>query len=153
VPFLTINTFISRVINAEKKVSRSFYFQFGFNLSLLILLILITPYYGEYGFIFTMLIAYFLYITLVSIFLFKWIMPFIIYRDVLKSFGVIFLFNIPLILIYYKIFGTLTSVIQLILIACSYYLLIIILNHFIKINSSTHFHLSNFLKFIYLKVK
>lgn len=153
VPCLTINTFISRLMTADKKVSQSFYFQIIFNLILLLLLVVFSRYYAEQGFIFIMLIAYYLYITVVGIFLFKWLMPFIVYQDVLKSFAVILVFNMPLIFIYYKLFGPHQPAPNLILFTFSYYILIILINHFTKINNSTHFHLSGIFKMIALKRK
>lgn len=153
VPCLTINTFISRLMTADKKVSQSFYFQLGFNVILLLLLVIVSHYYAVYGFISIMLSAYYLYITIIGIFLFRWLMPFIAYKNVLRTLAVILLFNMPFIYVYYELFGTHQTVPILILLTFGYYMVIIIINHFFKINSSTHFHLSGILKMIMLKTK
>ena len=153
VPFLAINTFISRIMTADKKVSQAFYFQLVFNTTVLLLLMIFTKYFNEEGFIFTMLLSYFLYITIASVFLFRWLMPFICYLSVLRSFGIILLYNAPLAFICYKLFYGEQTIISLIGISCSYYLILITINHFIKINNSMHFHLSGILKLIALKIR
>ena len=103
-PCFTINTFITRVMTAGKKVSQTFFFQLGFNISALILIIFVTRAFHEKGFIISMLVAYYFYIILVCIFLFRWLMPFINYPAVIKNMLLIFLFNLPFLWIYYEIF-------------------------------------------------
>ncbi|MBA2249353.1 MAG: hypothetical protein H0W12_04085 [Chitinophagaceae bacterium] len=146
VPCLTIDSFTSKIITAQKKVREAFYFQLGFNVVLFAILLVATRYYVEYGFIFSYLLVYYIYVCVAGIFLFRWLVPFIMYKNVLKSFAGIMLFNIPVIVIYYFIFGIHQPVPILILITFAYYLIIVIANHFIKINRATSFHLSNILK-------
>jgi peptidoglycan biosynthesis protein MviN/MurJ (putative lipid II flippase) len=150
-PCLTINTFISRLMTADKKVSQAFYFQLGFNIIFLLLLLGVTYFYAVNGFIFTMLSTYYFYIGIACIFVFRWIMPFINYKSALKSLGLIFLYNIPFVFICYNAFEIHQPLTGLVLIGTLYYLVIIITNHFIKINKGVDAFFTSILKFFQLK--
>ena len=95
-PCLAINTFLTRLLIAIKKVNQSFYFQIGFNVSMLIIVFLSTSMFYLQGFIWSTLIAYYLYSTVACIFLMRWLMPYIKYIAFLKLFLRIVLINIPL---------------------------------------------------------
>ena len=70
-PCFTLNTFITRLMTAEKKVSQTFLFQLGFNIISLVVLIFVTREFQEKGFVIAMLLAYYVYVTVVCIFLFR----------------------------------------------------------------------------------
>ena len=152
-PCFTINTFITRLMTAGKKVSQTFFFQLGFNISALILIIFVTQAFQEKGFIISMLFAYYFYIIVVCIFLFRWLMPFINYPVVIKNMLLIFLFNLPLLLIFYKIFDRHQSVPVFLMLSAGYYAIVLIVNHFIKINKATDSYFSNIMKMLLLKIK
>ena len=152
-PCLTINTFIARVMTAGKKVSQTFFFQLGFNIGALILLIFVTRAFQQQGFIISMLFAYYFYILFVCIFLFRWLMPFINYPVVIKNMLLIFLFNLPLLLIFYNIFNRNQSIPVFLMISAGYYAVVLIINHFIKINRATDAYFSNIIRMLMQKIK
>ena len=152
-PCLAINTFISRLMTAGKKVSHAFYFQLGFNLSMLILILLFTKFYKESGFVITMLSSYYFYICVVCIFLFKWLMPFIAYKNVIKSMVLIFLYNLPFLWIFYKIFGESQPIPILVMIAMLYYAAVLGFNYFIKISRPTDLYIVRTINLVRLKIR
>ncbi|MEP7163336.1 MAG: lipid II flippase MurJ [Ferruginibacter sp.] len=144
-PCLTINTLNTRVLTAGKKVSQTFFFQLGFNISALMLIILVTRTFGEQGFIISMLAAYYFYVMVVCIFSFRWLMPFIKYPVVIKNMLLIFLYNLPFLWIFYEIFDRDQPVHIFLAISVLYYAAILIINHFIKINKAADSYFSNIL--------
>ncbi len=152
-PCFTINTFITRLMTAAKKVSQTFFFQLGFNISALILIIFVTQAFQEKGFVISMLFAYYFYIMIVCVFLFRWLMPFINYPVVIKNMLLIFLFNLPLLWIFYEIFDRHQSIPVFLMISVAYYAVVLIINHFIKINKATDSYFSNIMKMLLLKIK
>lgn len=152
-PCLTINTLTTRVMTAGKKVSQTFFFQLGFNISALILTIFVTKAFQEKGFIISMLAAYYFYVMVVCIFSFRWLMPFINYPAVIKNMLLIFLFNLPFLWIFYEIFDRHQSIPVFLMISAGYYAVILIVNHFIKINKATDSYFSNIMKMLLLKIK
>lgn len=151
-PCFTVNTFSTRIMTAAKKVSQAFFFQLGFNVSALFLIIFITGRFGEDGFIISMLMAYYFYVSIITVFLFRWLMPFINYLGILKSMGMVFLFNLPLLWITYQVFGEYRSLQGFLLISVGYYAVALIVNHFININKAIDLYFSNFLKTMILKI-
>ncbi|MEP6615513.1 MAG: lipid II flippase MurJ [Ginsengibacter sp.] len=152
-PCLTINTFISRLMTADKKVSQAFYFQLGFNILLLLLLLVSSYYYAVNGFIFTMLFTYYFYIGVVCIFVFKWIMPFIDYPNVLSTLGKMMVFNVPFVFIWYNLIGHHPNLVLFIGSAFLYYAAIIAVNHYIKINETANSFFLSVVKLIQLKTQ
>lgn len=147
-PCFTINTLITRMMTAGKKVSQTFFFQLGFNISALILIVFITRSFAEKGFVISMLFAYYFYVSVVCIFLFRWLMPYINYTGIIKNTTLICLYNLPFMWIFYELFNRHPSVPVFIMLSAGYYAVIIIANHFIKINSAADSYFSNILKSI-----
>ncbi len=152
-PCLSINTFITRIMTAGKKVSQTFFFQLGFNISALLLIIFVTRSFAEKGFIISMLLSYYFYILVVCIFLFKWLMPFIDYSRVIKSLFLIFLYNLPVLWIFYEIFDRQPSIPLFLLISAGYYIIVLAVNHFFRINKATESYFSNSIKMLLSKIK
>ena len=140
-------------MTAGKKVSHAFYFQLGFNLSMLILILFFTKFYKENGFVITMLSSYYFYICVVCIFLFKWLMPFIAYKNVIKSMVLIFLYNLPFLWIFYKIFGESQPVPMLVMIAMLYYAAVLGINYFMKISRPTDLYIVRTINLVRLKIR
>jgi peptidoglycan biosynthesis protein MviN/MurJ (putative lipid II flippase) len=151
-PCFMINTFITRLMTAGKKVSQTFLFQLGFNMSALLLIIFVTRAYKETGFVIAMLCAYYFYITVVCVFLFKWLMPFIDYYKVIKNAALIFLYNLPFLWISYELFDRHQTVPMFLLISAGYYGVVLLLNHLIKISRSADLYFSNIIGMV-LKMK
>lgn len=152
-PCFTINTLITRVMTAGKKVSQTFFFQLSFNLSALLLMIFFTRAFMEKGFIISMLVAYYFYVTVVCIFLFKWLMPFINYTSVIKTMGLIFLFNLPVMWIFSLIFDRQQPIPLFFIISIGYYAIVLIVNHVFKINKLTDDYFSHFAGKLLPKIK
>ena len=152
-PCFTINTLITRVMTAGKKVSQTFFFQLGFNLTALLLMIFFTQAYQEKGFIISMLAAYYFYVTVVCVFLFRWLMPFIHYTGVIKTMALILLFNLPFMWIFSVIFDRHQSLPVFLMISIGYYAVVLIINHLIKINKQTDLYFSDFAKKFLVKIK
>lgn len=152
-PCFTINTFITRIMTAEKKVSQTLFFQLGFNIIALILIIFITKEYRESGFVISMLIAYYFYISVICIFLFRWLMPFINYTAVIKTMILIILFNLPVLWTFYKIFDQHQSITAFLLISLGYYLVVLYINHLFKINKATDEYFSGIIRLLIQKIK
>jgi len=129
-------------MTAEKKVSQSFYFQLGFNISALIIIILVTKLFKQTGFIWAMLSAYYFYICFVCIFLFKWIMPYISYEKAVKSLLLIFLYNIPFLLITHIACEQRQPVLIFIVATAVYFLAVILINQYVVVSKSTKLLLS-----------
>ncbi len=145
-PCFTINTLITRVMTAGKKVSQTFFFQLGFNLSALLLMIFFTRTFQEKGFIISMLLSYYFYVTIVCIFIFKWLMPFINYFSVIKKMALIFLFNLPFVWIFYRLFDLHQSISGFLLISAGYYIVVLVVNHFIKLNKTFDIYFSSIVR-------
>lgn len=152
-PCLTINTFIARVMTAEKKVSQTFFFQLGFNTGALLLIIFVTKAFREQGFVISMLAAYYIYITFVCVFLFRWLLHYINYMHVIKTMVLIFLLNLPVLFIFYKIFESHQTLTVFLLISVLYYAVVLGLNHFIKISKSTEYYFSGIINTLRLKIR
>ncbi|MBS1733526.1 MAG: hypothetical protein JST02_09535 [Bacteroidetes bacterium] len=135
-PCYTVNTFIARVMTAGKKVSQSFFFQLGFNMSALLIIILMTRYFQQQGFVAGMLIAYYMYVLVVGVVIFRYLMPFINYLAVIKKMGLFFLFNLPFLFVFYKMFGHIQSIFAVGLIYMLYFSVIILVNHFLTISNT-----------------
>ena len=152
-PCFTINTLITRVMTAGKKVSQTFFFQLGFNLTALLLMIFFTQAYQEKGFIISMLAAYYFYVTVVCVFLFRWLMPFIHYTGVIKTMALILLFNLPFMWIFSVIFDRHQSLPVFLMISIGYYAVVLIVNHLVKINKLTDLYFSDFTNKFLSKIK
>jgi len=113
-PCISINTFLSRLLMSIKKVNQSFYFQVGFNVVMLIAIFICTKFFYLHGFMWSMLIVYYLYSTVICIFLMKWLMPYIEYRKFLWLFVQIILLNLPLCIIFLLFFKHLVLIIPVV---------------------------------------
>ena len=127
-PCMAINTFLSRLLIAIKKVNESFYFQVGFNLFILANIYIFTKLFGFHGFIWTVLSINYLYFTVVCIFQMKWLMPYIKYVQFLKLLLEIILLNLPLFIIAVLFFKD-----SLLIIPFIYIGLLLILNRIFKV--------------------
>jgi putative peptidoglycan lipid II flippase len=155
-PCYLINTFVSRIMTAEKKVSQSFLFQLGFNIGSLILIIFVTKFFKETGFVCAMLSAYYFLIGVLSYFLMNWVMPYVNYLKSVRSLLLIILYNLPFLLIFYKLFDRHQSIPVFLMISVCYYAVVIIINHFIKINKLADEYFStliNVIRKFFLKEK
>lgn len=150
-PCFTLNTLITRVMTAGKKVSQTFFFQLGFNLTALMLMVFFTSVFQEKGFIISMLVSYYIYVTIVCIFIFKWLMPFIKYTGVIKTLAVIFLFNVPFFLVFYYLFDQHQSIYGFLLISAGYYLVVLLVNHFVKLNKTADSYFSGLVRVLISK--
>lgn len=151
-PCLAINTFISRMMTAGKKVSQAFFFQIGFNITILLLLILGTVFWKVPGFIGAMLATYYFYILFICIYVFKWLMPFVNYKQVIRSMLLIFLYNLPFLWIIDHFYGQVQELYWLAIITLVYYSVILLVNHYIKISQSTESYISHAIKTVRLKM-
>jgi O-antigen/teichoic acid export membrane protein len=113
-PCISINTFLSRLLMSIKKVNQSFYFQVGFNIVMLVAIFVFTKLFYLKGFMWSMLTVYYLYSTVVCIFLMKWLMPYIEYRKFLWLFLQIILLNLPLCIIFLLFFKHLVFIIPVV---------------------------------------
>ncbi len=150
-PCYTVNTFIARVMTAGKKVSQSFFFQLGFNVSALILIIIGTRFFKQQGFVAGMLSAYYIYVLAIGIIIFRVLMPFIDYMAIIRKMTLFFLFNFPFLFLFYKLFGHIQSIFAIALIYVVYFLLILVINHFLKINDTVKAFTTDFYKKIITK--
>jgi putative peptidoglycan lipid II flippase len=150
-PCLLLMTLITRAITAVRKVGKSFYFQIGFNIISLGLLLAATHFFGEYGFVITIISSHYLYILIACFFLLKWLMPFIDYASTLKALGMLLLFNIPFTILCYTIFGIDQPLVVLVLIGLVYYLTILIVNYFVRANNSVNLYFTYLVRFVFAR--
>jgi len=86
----------------------------GFNVVMLIAIFICTKFFYLHGFMWSMLIVYYLYSTVICIFLMKWLMPYIEYRKFLWLFVQIILLNLPLCIIFLLFFKHLVFIIPVV---------------------------------------
>ncbi len=132
-PCFLLVTFITRVLTANRKVSQSFYFQIVFNLVSLGSLYIGFRLYQGNGFLIAMLVTYYLYITIGCLLLFKWLLPYISYKQTLRQLMLMALLNIPFLLVC-KMLAPVHSIGLLAMVAFIYYGLLMIVNHFLRVN-------------------
>jgi putative peptidoglycan lipid II flippase len=137
-PFLAINTMGARMLMATHRVKESFWFQIIVNVTLVILIFIGVRQFQIMGYLWAMLSIYLLS-TVFQYFLFRSILPFVRYVEVLKSFFKLAILNVCIGVLVYSI----TDIIFkhemvpgfIILFSGTLFIgILLILNNFLKIN-------------------
>jgi peptidoglycan biosynthesis protein MviN/MurJ (putative lipid II flippase) len=137
-PMLAINTMGARMLMATHHVKEGFWFQVSFNVVLVVLIFAGVRQFQIMGYLWAMLIIYLLS-TFMQYYLFRYILPFVKYTEVLKSFFKLIILNIGIGAIVYTITGIVLkdrmgSAVTLLFSGLLYLGILLKLNSFLKIN-------------------
>jgi putative peptidoglycan lipid II flippase len=137
-PMLAINTMGARMMMATHHVRESSWFQIITNIILVILIFIGVRQFQVMGYLMAMLIIYFLS-TVAQYYLFRSILPFVAYVDVLRSFFKLLILNLCIGAIVYTVVTLLLPAnagpVMVLLVAGTLYVcILLVMNNLIKIN-------------------